>query len=255
MEILFLGTGDAMGSGGRFNTCFQVTTKQTCFLIDCGASSMVALRRFGVDPNGIRSIFITHLHGDHFAGLPFLLLDAQFYSKRRAPLTIAGPPGLKDRLFQAMELMFPGSGAARQKFELELIELEPRFAVRREGGEEGAPYVINGVTVTPFLVEHVCGAPPFAYRFECDGKLLAYTGDTQWCDTLIDCGRDADLLIAEALYLEKDIPWHLDYATLRAHLAEIAPKRVILTHMGPDMLAKRADLDCETAEDGLRVTI
>lgn len=254
MEILFLGTGDAFGSGGRYNTCFQVTTADTSFLIDCGASSMIALRKFGVDPNGIRTIFITHLHGDHFAGLPFLILDAQFYSKRRDPLTVAGPPGLKERLIQAMELLFPGSSGTRQKFEVEVIELEPRNAAE-VNGIDVMPYLVDGVTVTPFLVEHPCGAPPFAYRFEIEGRVLAYTGDTQWCDTLVDCGRDADLLIAEALYLEREIPWHLDYASLRANLAKVGPKRVILTHMGPDMLAQLDAIDCETAEDGLRVTL
>ena len=251
MKVQFLGSGDAFGSGGRFNTCCWVDSEPSTFLIDGGASSMIALRKFGVDPNSIRTIFITPLHGDHFGGLPFFILDAAFYSRRRETLTVAGPPGLKERLTQTMEVLFPGISDTRYKFEVELIELEPRAMP----GNGNTPDLVNGVAVTPFLVEHVCGAPPFAYRFECDGKVLAYTGDTQWCDTLIDCGRGADLLIAEALSLEKEIPWHLDYAVLSQHLGEIAAKRVILTHMGPDMLAARAELDCETAEDGLRVTV
>jgi ribonuclease BN (tRNA processing enzyme) len=91
MELQFLGRGDAFGSGGRFNTCLHFRDGSGAFLVDCGASSMIAMRKFGVDPNGIRSILITHLHGDHFGGLPFFMLDAQLVSRRTAPLTIAKP--------------------------------------------------------------------------------------------------------------------------------------------------------------------
>ena len=244
MQIRFLGSGDAFGSGGRFNTCFHVTAEAGCFLIDCGASSMIAMRRFEVDPNAIHTVFVSHLHGDHFGGLPFMILDAQLYSKRTTPLTIAGPPGLRDRLDQAMEVFFPGSTGAKRKFAVEVIELTA-----------GAAAEINGVTVTPFEVNHACGAPPYALRLACDGRTVCYTGDTQWTDTLIEAGRKADLLIAEALFYDKPIKWHLDYASLAAHLDAIAAKRVILTHLGPDMLARLPDLDCETAADGMCVTV
>lgn len=70
MQLQFLGCGDAFGSGGRFSTCFMVTGATTRFPIDCGASSLIAMKRFGVDPNSIEAVPITHLHGDHFGGLP-----------------------------------------------------------------------------------------------------------------------------------------------------------------------------------------
>jgi ribonuclease BN (tRNA processing enzyme) len=239
MEVLFLGSGDAFGSGGRFNTCFQVTTAGGAFLIDCGASSLVAMRKFGIDPNRIHTVFVSHLHGDHFGGLPFLVLDGQFYSRRTAPLTLVGPPGLRERLMQAMELFFPGSSRVQRKFSTEIVEIEA-----------GATSEIGGVEVTPYLVEHACGAPPFALRFCCEGKVIAYTGDTEWTETLLAVGRDADLLIAEALFFERKVKYHMDYATLNANLPRIGAKRVVLTHLGPDMLERRADVKEEIAEDG-----
>ena len=93
MQLRFVGCGDALGSGGRFNTCFHVTGASINFLIDCGASSLPALKRLGIARDDIDLILITHFHGDHFAGLPFLLLDAQF-TRRTRPLVIAGPQGL-----------------------------------------------------------------------------------------------------------------------------------------------------------------
>jgi ribonuclease BN (tRNA processing enzyme) len=239
MRIQFLGSGDAFGSGGRFNTCFHVATQETAFLIDCGASSMIAMRKFGVDPNRVATVFISHLHGDHFGGLPFLILDAQLVSRRTVPLTIAGPPGLAARLQAAMEALFPGSSTAERKFQLDIREL--RSQVRE---------AVNGVTAMPFEVRHASGAPPFALRLECAGKVVAYSGDTEWTEALVAAARGADLFIAEAYFYDKKIKHHLDWQTLRLHLAEIGAKRVILTHLSADMLARRDALDCETAEDG-----
>ena len=69
MRVKFLGAGDAFGSGGRLNTCLLVDRGESSFLIDCGASVMIAIRRFGVNPNTISTIILSHLHGDHFGGL------------------------------------------------------------------------------------------------------------------------------------------------------------------------------------------
>jgi len=244
MKVQFLGSGDAFGSGGRLNTCFLVEGASGAFLIDCGASSLIAMRKFGVDPNRIHTVLASHLHGDHFGGLPFLLLDAQFYSRRATPLTLVGPPGFRDRLMQAMEVFFPGSSKTERKFVTDIREIAVDETV-----------TVNGVTVTPYLVDHACGAPPFALRIECEGRVIAYTGDTEWTDNLIAVGRDADLLIAEALFFERKIKFHLDYATLRANLDRIGAKRVILTHMGPDMLAQLSRVREEVAEDGMVVEI
>lgn len=245
MEIHFLGCGDAFGSGGRFNTCFHVTTETAgVFLVDCGASSMVAIRQAGIDPNLIRTVFVSHLHGDHFGGLPFLILDAQFYSRRSSPLTLVGPPTFRGRLTEAMEVSFPGSSAAQRKFEIEVVEIEP-----------GAPHLVNGVEVTAFLVDHSCAAPPFALRLAVDGKLLTYSGDTVWTESLVEAAQGADLFIAEALSYERKIPFHMDYASLKANLARVGAKRVILTHLGPDMLSHAADVAETIAEDGMVVII
>jgi ribonuclease BN (tRNA processing enzyme) len=244
MRLQFLGSGDAFGSGGRFNTCLHVTWTGGSFLVDCGASSMVAIRRFGVDPNGIRTVLVSHLHGDHFGGLPFFILDAQLVSRRTAPLTVAGPPGLRQRLLEAMETFFPGSTKVERKFRLEVVELADE--VRAE---------IDGIAVTPYTVAHYSGAPPYALRIEADGKVLTYSGDTEWAETLIPAARDADLFVCEAYFYEKKVKYHLDWATLRSRLAEIGPKRLILTHMSPDMLARPAGQGFEKAEDGLVVEV
>jgi ribonuclease BN (tRNA processing enzyme) len=244
MRLQFVGSGDAFGSGGRFNTCFRVERPGGGYLIDCGASSMVALRQLGVDPNTVQTIFISHLHGDHFGGLPFFILDAQFYSRRSEPLTVVGPPGLTQRLTEAMEVFFPGSSTARRRFEVEVREVAP-----------GGTTDVNGVRVEAIEVRHACGAPPLGLRLTCDGKTIAYTGDSEWTEALVAVGRGADLFIVEALSFERAIPQHLDYATFRANAERIGAKRVVLTHLGPDMLSRVGEADHEAAHDGLVIDV
>ena len=245
MRFQFIGCGDAFGSGGNFNTCFHVVGDAVNFLIDCGATALVALKRAHVAPNDIQTVLITHFHADHFGGLPALILHAQFFAKRVEPLTIIGPHDLRRWLARAMETAFPGSSQTKQRFDLRLIELADRQAC-----------AIDGLLVTPYLVSHGSpGGPFFAYRIEAEGRTIAYTGDTEWVDCLIDVGRQADLLVAEAYFRSKRVPLHLDLATLERHLPAIEPKRLILTHMSEDMLAQRTSIPYECAEDGMTVAL
>jgi ribonuclease BN (tRNA processing enzyme) len=242
MRLRFIGCGDALGSGGRYNTCFHVTGKHVNFLIDCGASSLPALKHQGIARDGIDLILITHFHGDHFGGLPFLLLDAQFTHRTR-PLVIAGPEGIAARLAQVMEALFENSSRVRQRFDLSVVALKPE-----------ARHSFGAVNVTPFSVVHgESGGPFLGYRIEAEGRIIAYTADTEWTEVLIQLGHDADLLIAEAYYYDKMVKNHLSLKTLEAHLAEIKPKRLVLTHMSDDMLGRLDTLGYATARDGMLV--
>jgi len=158
MQLRFIGCGDAFGSGGRYNTCFHVTGDRVNFLIDCGASSLPALKRQGIARDDIDLILITHFHGDHFGGLPFLLLDAQF-NRRTRPLVIAGPEGIETRLKQVMEALFENSSRTKQRFDLGVVALTPETTAS-----------FGAVNVTPFPVVHgESGGPFLAYRIEAEG--------------------------------------------------------------------------------------
>src|SRR5687767_4551445 len=121
MRLQFIGSGDAFGSGGRFNTCFHLTGTRTSALIDCGASSLPAMKRLGIDRNAVDVILLTHFHADHFGGVPFFVLDAQLVARRTRPLLIAGPPGLPGWFERAMAVAFPGE--RKLPFELALREV------------------------------------------------------------------------------------------------------------------------------------
>ena len=237
MQLRFVGCGDALGSGGRSNTCFHVTGAGVNFLIDCGASSLPALKRLRIARDEIDLILITHFHGDHFAGLPFLLLDAQF-SRRSRPLVIAGPEGV-------MEVLFEHSSRTKQRFELSVVALKPEQA-----------HSFGAVKVTPYPVVHgESGGPFLAYRIEAEGRVIAYSADTEWTETLIPLARDADLFIAESYYYDRIVKNHLSLTTLEARLPEINARRLILTHMSDDMLGRLDRLGHTAAHDGMIVEI
>jgi ribonuclease BN (tRNA processing enzyme) len=244
MRVRFVGSGDAFGSGGRWQTCIHVSGAGQVLLVDCGATSLTALKAQGLDPGEVGAVAVTHLHGDHFGGLPFLILDGQF-SGRTAPLRVAGPPGIRARLAEAMETLFPGSSQVRRRFEVEITELRT----------DGTAARLGAATVRGWEVVHACGAPPLALRVELDGRSFAYSGDTQWTGALTEAAHEADLFAAEAYTFDRPVRYHLDYQTLRAHLGELSARRIVLTHMSAGMLARLADADTPAAYDGMTVEL
>lgn len=245
MRLQFLGSGDAFGSGGRCNTCFHVATDAINFLIDCGATSLVAMKQWRVDRNAIDAVLITHFHGDHFGGIPFFILDAALVAKRSRPLTLIGPPGLAARYAAQMDVAFPSFPHQPARFPVTLVEVEI-----------GKATVAGPLRITGYPVVHAEAAGPcLGYRIEVDDKVLAYSGDTEWTETLVDIGRNADVFICECYTYEREVPAHTNLATLQCNLDRIAPKRLILTHMSDDMLAHLDEVQFETASDGLVIEI
>jgi ribonuclease BN (tRNA processing enzyme) len=226
MRLTIVGSGDAFGTGGRFNTCFHVQTVPATLLIDCGASSLVALKSRGIDPNRVDGVILSHLHGDHFGGLPFLLLDAQHLSRRQRPLLIVGPPGIRARLDAALELFFPGTTGTKWRFSWEVIEIEP-----------GHPRDVLGHRLVTAEVAHPSGAPSTAVRLSNGTATLAYSGDTGWTDALLPIADGAELMIIECSGYAGRIPHHMTWKALKPRLSDLRARQIMITHMDPTVLA------------------
>lgn len=242
MRLTVVGSGDAFGSGGRLMTCFLIDTDAGCVMLDCGPTTTVGLERVGRDPNGIETVVISHLHGDHFAGLVWLYIHALYAGQRRTPLAVYGPPGIEARFKAAAEILYPDCTKVALKFALSFHEI---YA--------GIPIKAGPLDVLAFDVEHPSGAPSHALRLSRGAKVLAFTGDTRWVEALIPCGQRADLYIMECYTWEKPTFYHLGWIEIAANLDRIGAKRVLLTHMSKSMLARRHEIldpRALVAEDG-----
>lgn len=241
VTVQVVGAGDAFGNGGRFQACVSVRAPEGHALLDCGATSLVAMKRLGLDPGTVDVVLVTHLHGDHFGGLPFLILDGQF-RRRTEDLTVVGPPGTAERLTAAMEALFPGSSTVQR-----------RFQVRVREHLERAPAELGDTLVTAFEVRHASGAPAYAVRVSRGGATVTYSGDTEWTDVLLDAARGAQLCLLEG-YSPSPVRWHLDLDSLTRHRDRFDCDRLVLTHLSPTALAMDLS-DWEVADDGLRLTV
>ncbi|WP_201451761.1 MBL fold metallo-hydrolase [Rhodovarius lipocyclicus] len=226
------------------NACFALTEAGGITLLDCGATALVAMRRWGVDPDRIGTIAISHLHGDHFGGLVFLLREATLFRRPRRDLILAGPPSLQLRLEAAMEAFFPGGWAAQRQFDLRFVILQP-----------GETTHLPGLSIRPVKAFHTRGTEALALRLDLAGRSIGYTGDSEWVDGLLEIGRDADLLIAEAWMPGTATPRHMALGALQQRLSLMRPKRVLLTHLGTALLADRAAIPEPVAEDGLELSL
>lgn len=248
MKLTVVGCGDAFGAGGRLQTCFHLESGDQRLLLDCGATSLIGLERLGLDPAIVDTVLITHLHGDHFSGLVWWYLHGRFIARRTSPLRVIGPKGIATRFETAAEALFPGA----------TDKSKPRIAMTFEEFSPGVPVAVGGLTVTPFEVSHPSGAPPYALRIDGGGASLAFSGDTEWVEALVPCATGTDLFIADCYGYDTPGGYHMSWKIISENLGRLGAKRVMLTHMGPEMLANRhavTDPRVLIAHDGLVMDI
>jgi ribonuclease BN (tRNA processing enzyme) len=243
VELEFLGSGDAFCSGARCQACVRLTGGGEPLLLDCGATSLLALKRAAIDPGSVGWVVLSHLHGDHFGGLPFMLIDGTAAGRSR-PLQIAGPPGSRDRLEEALEALYPGTAGLPRPFELGFTVLDFEMPTR-----------FGPAVITAFEAHHGSGAHALSLRVEYGGRTVAYSGDTEWNDNLVWAVHGADLFVCECNFFEPRGLGHLDYQTLRAKRELLDCGRIVLTHMSDEMLARLDDVEFEVAADGATFSV
>jgi len=239
ITLKFLGSGDAFCSGGRFQTCFQVQIPDFNFFIDCGGTSLLAMKKNGVSSADVDAILLSHFHGDHYGGLPSFLIDAQYVSGRTKPLEIMGPSGTRQRVLGLMENMYPGTNLEKYNYEVILREYS-----------QGADVELGPLQLSAFEVIHAPDSIPHGFRIQVQDKTIAFSGDTGWVDTIYDIETNADLFICECNFFETEVSLHINYQTLVKKLGRFTSKQLILNHLGDEMLEKLDQVEPACANDG-----
>jgi ribonuclease BN (tRNA processing enzyme) len=243
-ELVFVGTSDAFGAGGRRQSAIFLRAPGGGVLIDCGATTSGGLAELGIARDEIDAILVSHFHGDHFAGIPFLLLGALYEDERKRPLWIAGPSGIEARV-RAL--------AAAMGYAIE--DREWRFPIRFAELAPGREREIGPVRVDAFEVFHQPQSAPHGLALRFGRHRLVYSGDTGFFPGFPERVGEADLFVCECTYFDNDFAYHINHAELDRHRGEFRCERTILTHLGEEMLSHRGRAAFETADDGLRVEL
>ncbi len=218
-EVTFLGTGSAFTTPHRYWSGFLV---DRAYLFDCPPTVLPHLKRLGVPPSQVRAVFITHFHGDHFMGLPFLVLEYAYLSPRRDDLYLVTPPGGQAFLEDFLDRCFPG--LSHQDVGYRRIYLEAR---------EDGPLEVAGVRLWARAMQHATGKLlSFGYRVELADLTLAYSGDAELSYALVELAHGADVLVVDCTYAQRG-PEHMGLEDILHLRRSIHPRTLlVLTHLG-----------------------
>ncbi len=228
LDLAFMGSGNAFAP----ERCWSGFVLNQRYLFDAPPTALYSLKRLRVPLAGIDTVFLSHFHADHFFGLPFLLLEYAYLSRRSTDLTLIGPPGFERRLTQLAELGYPSLMQKDHGYRLRYVEIAD--------GDRGD---VNGVRYEAIEVEHG-GAELqcYGYRVTTGGRTLAYTGDTMLCDQLVRLGSDADVLVSDCTYASgRNNPEHMSFdevVELQQRLG--GSTELLLTHLGSEIDTKAA---------------
>ena len=243
-EVVFIGTSDAFGAGGRRQSAVFARGERGGMLFDCGATTNTGLSQLGIARDEIDTILISHFHGDHFGGIPAFLYAALYTDERRHPIEIVGPKDVEARVHQLANALGH-----------HLTDREWNFPIRFRESHPDETLSAGPAEIQAFATQHQPDSNPQGYRVRLGSEQIAYSGDTGWFDDLPRQVAGSDLLICECTLHRAELDFHLSLDELREHRDDFDAGRLLLTHLGQQMADKRGEIEIETADDGLAIKI
>jgi len=246
VSVTVLGAGDAFASNGRFQAGYVIKANGLHILMDAGPTLLASMKRLGFAPADLDVVLISHLHGDHFGGLPFLILEYLYESPRRRKLTLAGPPHLEERTWALFRTMYPESDVSEVARHLDFVVLEPNRSQKVTGALE-----VRSIR-TPHTIKDIS----LGLRVAVGGKVIVFSGDTGWTDDLISLSAGSDLFLCECTYFDQPgLDFHISYAQFVTQRDRFSTRHLVLTHIGREVLDRQSDVILEMAHDGMVIEV
>lgn len=200
VKITLLGTGNAFHDDGFAHQSILLETTGLHFCVDCGSTAVMNMVKYGFRPADLDGILLTHFHGDHIAGIPFLLLRLQRDDHRTR---IIGPAGTRDRITRLVDLLYPGSELAEQADFEEVPSAATRYTV------------CDGLVVD--IIQMIHSEESIGYRIYLRGKTIAVSGDTAWTESLIHLCSRADVAFLECTAVD-NLEEHITVREIRDNI-------------------------------------
>lgn len=218
MEVRFLGVGEACDE--RYpNTSVLVQGQDKTVLLDCGFSVPCRFFRHVHDPDALDAVWISHFHGDHFFGIPQLLLRL-FETGRKKPLYFIGQSGIEHLVLRAMDFAYP-SFYKKFGYECRFVALEPGQALDALGLRwQGAVNKHSQLDL--------------ALCLEMDRKRLYFSGDGRPTPQAKAMAQGCDLMIHEGFLLEGRIHGHGSVQGCLDFAREAGVKKLAIVHLQRD---------------------
>ena len=244
VQVTVLGAGDAFGSGGRRQSSYLVRGPSSVFLMDAGPTVLAGLKDAGERSDDIDFILLSHLHGDHFGGIPFMMMEYLYDCPRQRELVIAGPRGTEERVQDLFRAMYKEAAARGTPFPVRYQTLVADCSV-----------TLGAVRIEPFAVPHQAREPSLGLKVRLDGKTILYSGDSGWTEEFVERTADVDLFLCECCYWETEVGFHINYPQFARNRSRIGARRVVLSHLGREVLCKLDRVKEECARDGLVIRL
>ena len=245
VTLTILGSGDAFASGGRAQAGYLLEIQGKRVLLEAGPAILGEMKRNAIDADSLDLILISHLHGDHFCGLPFIFLEYMWERPRKRPLTIAGPKNLEKRTWTLMRTMY-------SRYKLDQLQNKVKWVVL----EPEEHYRLAGLKISTIRSPHTSPDVSLSLKIVADGKTFVFSGDTGWNDELVEFSEGADLLLCECTYFESDhLRFHMNYPELKRNLERFKVKRIVLTHLGREPLKHSREIEMEMGFDGMKLEL
>jgi ribonuclease BN (tRNA processing enzyme) len=241
MELIILGSGTAIPLNHRASPSLAIVIDGQLILFDMGPGTLRQLTKGGLNHEDITRVFISHFHPDHTADLIHFLFTTKNPSilKKRDPFVIAGALGLKEFINRLQEAYSDWLNLPTGIMKIEELDVHQSNVVNYPGFK---------ITARP--VNHTPNS--LAYRVEDQqGKSFVYSGDSGFCEGLVDVAKGTDLLVLESSFPDgEEVEGHLT-PSQAGHIATLANvKRLVLTHFYPECLATDITAQCRKSYEG-----